>query len=195
MNPLITNSKQIAGEKNHKCPTCGKLFRVRGDLKRHLKIHLRLIEKEQQTQKRKDDAEIIDSMAIYNKETLKPNVIYGDAVNGGDIFIETSDLMSEVAATTTNNNVENTSLRTPRKRKPKSNVKQKKSKTQDSGHHETLSVLQLPSTIGSVQDAENLVTPSIPVDINKMLQKQEKVESGITVSVSNEQYQIYLLEA
>lgn len=200
----------ISGEKNHKCPTCGKLFRVRGDLKRHLKIHLRLLEKEQ-TQKRKDDAELVDSMMTYsedcntasdykikynkqtnNDDTLKSsNIMYGDAANGDIIFNVTSNLI-EVTATATNNNVENVTLPSPRKRKPKSNLKQKKGKIQES--MQSLSVLQLSSsTIGNIQTSETLVT-SIPVDINKMLPKQEK-DHNITVSVSDEQYQIYLLGA
>lgn len=187
----------LSGEKNHKCPTCGKLFRVRGDLKRHLKIHQRLIEKEQ-TQKIKDEAEIADSMAMYNEDcnnkptnsdTIKPNAMYGDAANG-DIFIETSNLLNEVTATATNNNIENTSLRSPRKRKSKSNVRQKKIKAQENVQ-ESMSVLQLPATIGSLQNSETLVT-SMPGDISKMLTKPQKVD-GISVSVSDEQYQIYLL--
>lgn len=180
---------------------------MRGDLKRHLKIHLRLLEKEQ-TQKRKDEAELVDSMVIYsedcntasdykikynkqtNDDTLKStNIIYGDAANGDIIFNGETNL-TEVTATATNNNIENLTLRSPRKRKPKSNLKQKKGKMQEVMHG---NLSELPSTIGSIQNSETIVT-SIPVDINKMLPKQEK-DHNITVSVSDEQYQIYLLEA
>lgn len=192
VNQIVSTSR-FSGEKNHKCPTCFKSFRVRGDLKRHLKIHLRLIEKEQ-TQKIKDEA---DSMAIYNEDCnnkltsnndpSKPNVTYGDAANS-DIYIETSSLLNEVAATaTTNNNIENTSFRSPRKRKSKSTLKPKKAKAQEN----IMSVLQLPSTIGRLQNSETSVT-TIPGDISKMLPKPQKVD-GIAVSVSDEQYQIYLL--
>lgn len=163
---------------------------------------MRLIEKEQ-TQKIKDDAETIiysgdcniapEFKIKYNKQTnddtLKPIAIYGVAANG-DIFNETSNhLNNDVAIINTNNN---TSFLSPRKRKTNTNTntksKQKKTKAQDN-MHDNLSVLQLPSTIGSIQ---NSVT-SLPDDINKMLPKQEKSD-GISVSVSDEQYQIYLIE-
>lgn len=123
-----------------------------------------------------------------NNDTLKPIAIY--AANG-DIFNETSNLLSDVAVIATNNNIENTSFLSPRKRKTNSKSKPKKTKTQ-ANMHDNLSVMQLPSTIGSIQNSETLVT-SLPVDINKILPKQEKAD-GISVSVSDEQYQIYLIE-
>lgn len=178
------------------------MFRVRGDLKRHLKIHLRLIEKEQ-TQKLKDEAEIAENMVIFNEDcsnlpgykikyckqtnddTLKSNVVYGDAANHGDIFHETSNLLTEVASTAINNNTENENFISSRKKRSKSNVKPKKSKTQQNMHdNSSTNLLQLPSTnLGNLQNSETLVT-STPVDINKIIPKQEKPE---------DQYQIYLL--
>lgn len=187
------------------------MFRVRGDLKRHLKIHLRLIEKEQ---KLKDsESVIVDSMAIYNEnsaalvdgtkpimdnDAVKPNIIYGNAANNGDMFSETSNLLSEAASVTmSNNNVENANFRSPRKRKPKAAVKQKKVKIQDIGGvvHDNLSVFQLPSTVGSIQNSETLVTSIPVVDLNKILSKSSDKVDGVTVSGSDEQYQIYLLGA
>lgn len=158
----------------------------------------------------KDDAETVENAVIYsedgtiaseyktkynkptNNDTVKLNAVYGVAANG-DIFNETSSHLSNVVVTASNNNIENASLLLPRKRKTKSNAKQKKTKTQGNMHDDNLSVLQMPSTIGSIQNSETLVTSSLPVDINKMLPKQEKVD-GISVSVSDEQFQIYLIE-
>ncbi len=175
-------------------------------MKRHLKIHLRLIAKEQ---KLKDDAEIVDhQLVIYNEnattttspdktnkqsnDPVKSNIIYSNAANGG-IFSETSSLLKEmVPTTTTNNNIESNNFRTPRKRKAKSTVKQKKVTITTQNLNENLSVFQLPSTIDSMQHSTGTLVTSIPIDINKMVPKQEKVDS---ISVSEDQYQIYLLGA
>ncbi|XP_037047397.1 zinc finger protein 236 isoform X2 [Bradysia coprophila] len=199
---LQDHRKIHTGEKNHKCTTCGKLFRVRGDLKRHLKIHLRLIEKEQ-TQKLKDEAEIVDSLVVYNdnnaaadytcnkqisKDTVKTNIIYGDATNG-DIFNDTTAVSNEVAGTASNNNIESNNFRSPRKRKAKSTPKQKKTKIQES-LQDNFSVFQLPA---SIQNSGSIVA-SMPVGINKILAKPDRTD-GVAVSVADEQYQIFLLEA
>ncbi|KAJ6646375.1 Zinc finger protein [Pseudolycoriella hygida] len=200
---LQDHRKIHTGEKNHKCPTCGKLFRVRGDLKRHLKIHLRLIEKEQ-AQTCKNEVAIVENVVIledacnnaagykikYNKpsddDNLKPSEIYGDVANG-DIFNES--LLSEVTATVTNNNVEHTNLLSTRKRKL-TKTKQRKGVMQENMHGDlSTTVLQMPAT---VESPENLIS-SIPVDINKIMQKEDKGDASI-VSVA-EQYEIYLLGA
>lgn len=148
-----------------------------------MKIHLRLIEKEQ-SQKTKDGAEVLDKNNIYNKQTsvdsLKTNDIYG--VAGDDnIFNDTPNLLNGVTETATNNNIENTSFLSPRKKKAKAVTKPKRTKTQEimPGN---LSTGMLPST-----------STSLPDDINNVLTKQEKVD-GISLSVSDEQYQIYLIE-
>lgn len=167
---------------------------------------MRLIEKEQ-TQKIKDDAEIAENMVAYNEDcnTLpgykmkyskqtnndpsKPDVIY--AANG-DIFNNTSNLLNEVVPSATSNNVANTTFLSPRKKRSKSNVKQKKNKTQDNMlSNLSTTVLQLTSTnLGSMQNSETLVTST--ADVNKIIPKQEKPD-GITIG--DEQYQIYLLES
>lgn len=169
---------------------------MRGDLKRHLKIHLRLIEKEQ-SQKLKEEAVIVDSMVISNKpenDTIKSNIIYAHAANG-DIFNETSNLLNGgVTVSVTNNNIETTNVPLPRKRKPRATIKQKKNKLQENVQN-SLSVFQLPSTVGSIQNSDNLVTSIPVVDINKILSKSGEKVDGVSVTGSDEQYQIFLLGA
>lgn len=172
-------------------------------MKRHLKIHLRLIEKEQ-TQKLKEETEIVDGIAVYNENTaaadytctkqinngtIKANIIYGDAT-AGDIFNDASNVGNEVATTATNNNIEGGNFRSPRKRKPKSAPKQKKSKPQES-LHDNFAVFQLPA---GIQNSESIVG-TMPVGISKILPKPDKTEMGVTVAVAEEQYQIFLLGA
>lgn len=126
-----------------------------------------------------------------NNETVKPNIIYCNAANNDAVFNpNTPNVSHEVAASATNNNVDSGNFRSPRKRKPKSAPKQKKTKLQET-LQDNFAVFQLPS---GIQSSDSIVA-SIPVGINKILTGKSEKADGVTVAVADEQYQIFLLEA
>lgn len=150
----------------------------------------------------KDEADgVVDGLVIFNgtnaatdytsnkqinTDAVNATIIYGNAASNSDMFNETSSVPS-VVGSAINNNIES---RSPRKRKSKSVPKQKKTKTPESVH-ENFTVFQLPS---SIQNPESIVT-AMPVGINRILPKSEKVDGGVSVAVADEQYQIFLLQA
>lgn len=114
--------------------------------------------------------------------------MYNSNANG-DIFCESSPSHG-------NNNIEDANCLLTRKRKSRNatSAKQKKNKISGNMHSNLSTIMQSPSnTTGKLQNTEGLIT-SIPVDISNIILKQEKSD-GIITAVSDDQYQIYLLES